>query len=50
MKRYRIVYKDLDPGCPDFRMVIRAYNEEHAIEKFYADGDDWVILSIERID
>jgi ribosomal protein L20A (L18A) len=48
MKKYVITYKDLDPGCPDFRIVIRAFSEDHAVEKFYADGDDWDIVSIRR--
>jgi ribosomal protein L20A (L18A) len=50
MKRYKIVYKDQDPGCPDFSLIVRAYSEEHAIDKFYADDDDWQILSIRLID
>jgi ribosomal protein L20A (L18A) len=48
MKKYVITYKDLDPGCPDFRTVIRAFSEDHAVEKFYVDGDDWDIVSIRR--
>jgi hypothetical protein len=48
MKRYKIVYKDYDPGCPDLSLIVRAYNEEHAIDKFYADDDDWQIISIKE--
>jgi hypothetical protein len=50
MKKYVITYKDPDPGCPNFRCVIKAYSEEHAIDKFFADDDHWQIISIRLID
>ncbi len=52
MKRYRIRYRDMDECCPMFSLVLKAYDREHAEERFWdmADGDDgWVILSIERV-
>lgn len=51
LSRYRIKYRDIDPSCPEFTMVVCAYDTQHAEEKFWdcgADGDDgWVIISIE---
>jgi hypothetical protein len=50
MNRYRIRYKDPDPGCPIFSTIIRAYDEAHAEEKFFDTNDtDWEIVSIERV-
>jgi hypothetical protein len=52
MNRYRIHYRDKDPCCPVFRCIIRAYNREHAEEKFWeADPNDmdWTLIKIERI-
>jgi hypothetical protein len=52
-KRFRIRYRDLDPGAPDFSMIVKAYDREHAEEKFWdsGDGDDgWRIVSIEDAD
>lgn len=49
MKRYRIEYRDdCDPGCPTFTTHVRAYDREHAIERFHdaPDGDGWEILKI----
>jgi hypothetical protein len=50
MKRYRIEYRDdSDPGCPTFTTHVKAYDREHAIERFLStpDGEGWEILKIE---
>lgn len=49
MHTYRIKYRDRDPGCPTFTCKVRAYSSDHAVELFHDDGDDWFIISIERI-
>ncbi len=51
MKRYRIRYRDPDPGCPVFSYIVRAYDREHAEERFYEtnDGDDWQLVSITEL-
>lgn len=49
MHKYRIRYRDPDPGCPVFSCVVSAYDAEHAEEKFREDGDDWLIVKIERV-
>lgn len=46
MNRYRIKYHDPDPGCPVFSCIIRAYDQEHALELFFDDGDDWIVDSV----
>lgn len=48
MSRYCITYKDSDPGCPEFTWYCYARDEEHAVDKFQDDGDDWVILKVTR--
>lgn len=50
LHRYRITYRcALDPGCPDFAMVVRAYDIRHAEERFFdSDDQDWTIVRIER--
>jgi hypothetical protein len=50
MKKYKIEYKDLDPGCPVFRCIVKAYDIDHAIEKFQSDGDNWEIIGIAQYD
>lgn len=47
---YRIVYRDPDPGCPDFAIAFWAYNKEHAHELFWNDvsDEDWQIVSVKR--
>lgn len=52
MKRYRIRYRDGDPGCPTFTWTTRASSREHALELFREgpDGEGWLILTIERVD
>jgi len=49
MKRYRIHYRDLDPGCPTFTCILHAYDREHAAERFWdsAVDDGWKILKVE---
>jgi len=52
VKRYRITYRDADPGCPLFTWVTRAHDEEHALRRFYESDDDpegWVVVKIERV-
>ena len=52
MKRYRIEYRDdCDPGCPIFKTTIKAYDREHAVERFLdaPDGEGWEIISITEI-
>jgi hypothetical protein len=52
MKRYRIHYRDLDPACPVFRCIVKAYSREHAREVFFdtdPDDPDWKIIKVERI-
>jgi len=48
MKRFRIVYRDLDPACPQFSTTIRAYDRTDAEVRFLdaEDGDGWQIISI----
>jgi hypothetical protein len=47
---YRIVYRDLDPGCPDFTTRRWAYCEEDAIDAFNdgPDAEGWLFVSITR--
>lgn len=50
MRRYRITYRDADPGCPLFTWITRAYDEEHALRRFYESDDDpegWIVVKIE---
>jgi hypothetical protein len=53
-KRYRIEYKDIDPGCPVFTMTVQAYDTEHAELIFWGedgglpDDWEWEIVSIKR--
>lgn len=46
--RYRITYRDDSPGSPTFPWATWAYNEDHALERFY-DSDDgdtgWKVVS-----
>jgi hypothetical protein len=48
MKRYRIEYRDEDPGCPVFCAIVRAHDRDHAIERFLdaPDGEGWVIVKV----
>lgn len=50
--RYRIRYRDDDPGCPDFTHCVWAYSREHAEELFCCapDGDGWRIISMARVE
>ena len=52
MHRYEIQYTDVsDEGCPVFVWTCKAYDLEHAEEKFWEgpDSDGWKILSIKRV-
>jgi len=52
MHKYRIKYRDLDPGCPVFTMHVKAYDRGHAEELFWDSdsGDDgWLIVSIKKV-
>jgi len=44
---YRIVYRDDDLGSPTFSWNTWAYDEDHALEKWYGSDDDtgWKIVS-----
>jgi len=50
---YEIEYKDPDPGCPVFRLRLRAVNVEHAMERFCdsddRDGGGWDVLRVARV-
>lgn len=50
---YVIRYRNKDDdACPVFAWHCRAYDRDHAVEKFWdtGDGDDgWDILSVERV-
>lgn len=52
LRRFRIRYRDASPEAPIFTTTMRAYDREHAEEKFW-DSDsmdqDWEILSIVEI-
>jgi len=52
-KRWRIRYRDDDPGSPTFSMTVKADDREQAELMFWdtgADGDDgWIIESITRV-
>jgi len=45
MGDYIVTYTDdSDPGCPDFTWRVRAYDREHAEQKFWTGGPlsgDW---------
>jgi hypothetical protein len=48
--KFKILYRDLDPGCPTFVMHVLAYDRDHAEEKFWDSNPedyDWEILDIE---
>lgn len=52
MKRFQIKYRDADPGCPVFSTTVKAYDRNHAEEKFLygdEDSDGWVIVSITEV-
>ncbi len=55
MKRYRIEYRDEDPGCPVFASTVRAHDRHDAEERFLYgsafgdDGDGWIVLKITEI-
>lgn len=52
MTKFRIKYRDKDPACPVFSVVIHAYDEEAAREKFFFDDDfdsDWELVSIKEV-
>lgn len=47
MNLYEIEYKDLDPGCPVFRMRLKGYCIDDILDKFFYDDDSgWEILRI----
>lgn len=45
--RYRITYRDDDPGSPTFSWHTWAYDEDHALERWYDSDDDtgWKIVA-----
>lgn len=57
LRKFRITFRDSDPAAPVDRMTTRAYDREHAEEKFwdsiadsFGEGDDgWTILKIEQL-
>lgn len=52
MRRYRITYRDTDPGCPLFTWTCHAYDVEHALDRFWGSGDgdnDWTVIKVERL-
>lgn len=49
--RYELVYRDNSDMSPEATQVVWAYDQEHAIEKFF-DGPDfegWTLLKIARV-
>jgi hypothetical protein len=50
MHRYRIRYRDTDPGCPTFSLTLKAYDAQDAEERFFDSNDtDWIVLSVKRL-
>jgi hypothetical protein len=51
MHTFEIEYTDAgDSGCPIFRCRIKAYDREHAEDKFWSGEDcDWEIVSVSRV-
>jgi hypothetical protein len=51
LKRYAIRYRDPDPACPIFVWYTKAYNRQHARDRFVEScGDDgWEDAIVESI-
>jgi hypothetical protein len=51
MKTFVVRYRDAtDEGCPVFSCIIKAYDQEHAEDKFCEtpSNDGWEIVSVEE--
>lgn len=52
MKSFRVEYRDEDPACPIFAMLVRAHDRDSAIERFWdigADDDGWIVVSVKEV-
>jgi len=51
MNSYRVVYRDLDPACPEFHETVKAHDKEAAILSFIdsCTTGGWIILRLARI-
>ncbi len=51
--RFRIRYTDDgdSSGCPVFSQIVRAWDREAALDRFYdaPDADGWLVLAVDRI-